>query len=127
MRIITLFFILLISFSSFAVEPDEVLKDSVLETRALSISRNLRCLVCQGESIDESNSELAKDLRVLVRERIKFGDSDAEVIEFLRERYGDFILFNPPFSDKTLFLWLFPSLIFLIGFFVAYRVIKRAP
>ena len=100
--------------AAFAIEPDEVLKDPALEMRARHISAELRCPVCQNQSIDDSNAPLARDLRVLVRERLVAGDSDADVKRFLVERYGDFVLLRPPFSVATLLLWLTPALVLLI-------------
>jgi cytochrome c-type biogenesis protein CcmH len=98
-----------------AVQPDEVLADPALEARARAISRELRCVVCQSESIDDSNAPLARDLRVLVRERIKAGDSDAEVADFLVERYGDFVLLKPRVQGNTLALWLTPVAAGVLG------------
>ena len=95
-----------------AVEPGEMLKDPVLEARAREISKELRCLVCQNQSIDDSNASLARDLRVLVRERLSAGDSDGQTVAFIVERYGDFVLLNPPFKPSTWLLWLGPALIF---------------
>jgi cytochrome c-type biogenesis protein CcmH len=100
---------------AFAVQPDEMLSDPALEARARSLSRTLRCMVCQNESIDDSNAPLAKDLRILVRERIKAGDSDAEVREFLVARYGEFVLLSPRLRSNTLLLWGIPALVFLGG------------
>ncbi len=100
---------------SSAVDPGEILDDPVLETRARAISAELRCLVCQNQSIDDSDADLAKDLRVLVRERLKAGDSDAEIFDFVVARYGDFVLLNPPFKGTTLLLWGGPSILLLIG------------
>ena len=91
-----------------AVEPSEVLADPVMETRARDISKNLRCLVCQNQSIDDSDAQLAKDLRVLVRERLLAGSSDTEVIDYVVSRYGDFVLLNPPFKGSTYVLWIGP-------------------
>ena len=109
--------ILLISLvsPSFAVNPDEVLKDPALEARARVLSTELRCLVCQNQSIDDSDAPLAKDLRVLLRERLKAGDSDEQVIKFLVDRYGEFILLNPYFGMHTLLLWLLPFALLLIS------------
>jgi len=104
---ILLFFILSASIAA-AVEPSEMLDDPVLEQRAREISKGLRCLVCQNQSIDESDAGLAKDLRILVRERLTDGDSDEEAINFVVSRYGDFVLLNPPFKLTTLALWLGP-------------------
>lgn len=99
---------------AFAVQPDEVLSDTALETRARAISADLRCLVCQNQSIDDSDAPLAKDLRVLVRERLTKGDSDEQVRAFLVARYGEFVLLKPPVSWNTILLWGAPLLI-LIG------------
>jgi cytochrome c-type biogenesis protein CcmH len=98
-----------------AVEPSEMLKDPGLEARARAISKELRCLVCQNQSIDDSNADLAHDLRLIVRERLTAGDSDDEVKAYLVARYGDFILLNPPFKAKTLLLWGGPALVLLLG------------
>ncbi len=98
-----------------AVNPDEIMDDPVLEGRAREISKGLRCLVCQNQSIDDSDADLAKDLRVLVRERLTKGDSDDEVLEFVVSRYGDFVLLKPPFKAATLALWLGPPLILGLG------------
>jgi cytochrome c-type biogenesis protein CcmH len=97
-----------------AVQPDEVLKDPALEARARRLSQELRCLVCQNQSIDDSNAELARDLRVIVRERLVAGDSDAQVLAFVEKRYGEFVLLRPPLRLHTLLLWLTP-LILLAG------------
>jgi cytochrome c-type biogenesis protein CcmH len=111
-----------------AVEPDEILADPVLEARARDISKNLRCLVCQNQSIDDSNAELARDLRLLVRERLVAGDSNDEVIAFVVARYGDYVLLNPPFKASTYVLWLGPAGIFLAGLgAVAVYYRRRAP
>jgi len=96
------------------VEPEEILDNKNLEERARNISKTLRCLVCQNQSIDESEAALAKDLRLIVRERLKLGDNDEEVINFIRERYGDFVLLDPPVNKKTIVLWLSPILILII-------------
>jgi cytochrome c-type biogenesis protein CcmH len=94
-----------------AVEPDEILADPKLEGRARAISAELRCLVCQNQSIDDSNAPLARDLRLLVRERLKAGDSDENVIRFVVDRYGKFVLLKPPFDPQTALLWLTPFLV----------------
>lgn len=101
--------------SASAVEPDEILKDPVLEARAREIGKELRCLVCQNQSIDDSNAELARDLRVLVRERVASGDSDRQVMDYVVSRYGDFVLLRPPFKNTTLVLWGGPILLLGIG------------
>jgi cytochrome c-type biogenesis protein CcmH len=98
-----------------AVNPDEMLKDPALEARARALSAELRCLVCQNESIDDSNAALAHDIRVLLRERIQKGDTDQQVISFLVSRYGEFILLKPPFDWNTLLLWLAPPGALAIG------------
>lgn len=98
-----------------ALDPDELLDDPVLEERARGLSAELRCMVCQNQSIDDSNAELARDLRVLVRERILAGDSDAEVIEYVVSRYGEFVLLRPPFTLRNAALWASPVLLILGG------------
>jgi cytochrome c-type biogenesis protein CcmH len=101
--------------AAWAVQPDEILKDPKLETRAREISTELRCLVCQNQSIDDSDAPLARDLRIIVRERLQAGDSDTEVRDYLVRRYGDFILLRPPFRTGTLLLWLTPAAVLLLG------------
>ncbi len=98
-----------------AVQPGEILADPKLESRARDISAELRCLVCQNQSIDDSDAALARDLRMLVRERLKAGDSDIQVRDYLVARYGDFILLKPPFKMETLLLWLTPFAVLLVG------------
>ena len=98
------------SSSAYAVQPDEIMSDPVNESRARDLSRELRCMVCQNQSIDDSEAPLARDLRLLVRERIAAGDSDAQVIDFLVERYGEFVLLKPRLNPHTLLLWLLPPL-----------------
>src|SRR5262245_10897789 len=98
-----------------AVQPDEVLSDSALEARARVLSKELRCMVCQNQSIDDSDAPLARDLRILVRERLQAGDSDREVTDFLVARYGEFVLLNPRFSGHTALLWLGPAAILPFG------------
>src|SRR5476651_229511 len=100
---------------AFAVTPDEMLKDPALELRARDLSRELRCMVCQNQSIDDSEAPLAKDLRVLVRERLTKGDSDRQVLDFLVARYGEFVLLKPPLQLHTLLLWGLPPLALLGG------------
>ena len=100
---------------AFAVQPGEVLTDATLETRARARSRELRCMVCQNQSIDDSDAPLARDLRVLVRERLQAGDSDHQVIDFLVSRYGEFVLLKPRFSPHTVLLWLLPPLALMGG------------
>ncbi len=98
-----------------AVEPDEILPDAAMEKRARDISAGLRCLVCQNQSIDDSHAPLARDLRLLVRERLKAGDSDTAVLDFIVARYGEFVLLKPPVNGATLLLWLTPVLVLLGG------------
>ena len=104
--------------NSNAVEPDEILQDQKQELRARNISKNIRCMVCQNQSIDESNAPLAKDLRILIRNKIKKGNKDEDIYEFLTNRYGDFILLKPPFKLSTLALWLLPFTFFAVGVFI---------
>ncbi|TFL18607.1 cytochrome c-type biogenesis protein [Jannaschia formosa] len=106
---------LLVATAAGAVQPDEVLDDPALEARARALSEGIRCLVCRNESIDESNADLARDLRLLVRERLVAGDSDAEVIDFLVDRYGEYVLLNPPATGSTLLLWGAPLALLLLG------------
>jgi cytochrome c-type biogenesis protein CcmH len=108
-----------------AVEPNEILKDPVLEARARDISKILRCLVCQNQSIDDSNAGLARDLRVIVRERLTAGDSNDAVIEFVTSRYGDFVLLKPPFKSTTYLLWGGPAVILLIGLVAVVVTFRR--
>ena len=96
--------------AAYAVQPDEIMSDPAKEARARDLSRELRCMVCQNQSIDDSEAPLARDLRLLVRERIAAGDSDAQVIDFLVARYGEFVLLKPRFESHTLLLWLLPPL-----------------
>ena len=110
---------------SFAVNPDEMLDDPVLEERARDISAGLRCLVCQNQSIDDSDAPLARDLRLLVRERLVAGDSDAEARKFLVNRYGEFVLLKPSFSAKNIFLWAFGPLVLLFGLFAIFRLYRK--
>jgi cytochrome c-type biogenesis protein CcmH len=108
-----------------AVNPDEMLADPALEARARDISKELRCLVCQNQSIDDSDADLAHDLRVLVRERLVAGDSDAEVLQYIVARYGQFVLLRPPFEPATLILWFAPFGIVVIGGAVIFLVLRR--
>jgi cytochrome c-type biogenesis protein CcmH len=99
----------------FAVQPDEILPDAKLEARARDLSRELRCMVCQNQSIDDSDAPLARDLRLLVRERLTAGDSDQQVLDFLTDRYGQFVLLKPRFGWDTAILWLAPAAVLLLG------------
>ena len=109
----------------YAVQPDEILPDAKLEERARNLSRELRCMVCQNQSIDDSDAPLARDLRLLVRERLKAGDSDKQVLDFLTARYGDFVLLNPPMNAKTFLLWVLPAGLLVIGGIVLLLAIRR--
>jgi cytochrome c-type biogenesis protein CcmH len=111
--------------SAHAVLPDEVMSDPAKELRARGLSRELRCMVCQNQSIDDSEAPLARDLRLLVRERIAAGDSDTQVIDFLVARYGEFVLLKPRFERQTLLLWLVPPLLLLGGAIVLWRHTRR--
>lgn len=108
-----------------AVEPDEMLADPALESRARDISRELRCVVCQNESIDESNADLARDLRLLVRDRLKKGDSNKQVLDYIVARYGDYVLLKPPFKLTTYALWFGPLIFLLLALFGAWRFYRR--
>src|SRR3954471_15999273 len=99
----------LLAAPAFAVQPDEILPDAKLEARARDLSRELRCMVCQNQSIDDSDAPLARDLRLLVRERLTAGDSDQQVLDFLTVRYGPFVLLKPPLTSRTVVLWVTPA------------------
>jgi cytochrome c-type biogenesis protein CcmH len=125
-------FLVLVMPAAWAVQPDEQLDDPVLEERAREISAELRCLVCQNQSIDDSNAPLARDLRILVRERLKAGDSNQEVLDYITARYGDYVLLRPPFRATTWILWLGPFVLLalvlgLLGFIVVRRRRKTPP
>lgn len=122
--------VLMMTFAAFAVAPDEILADPALEARARALSGELRCLVCQNQSIDDSDAPLAKDLRVLLRERLLAGDSDAEIKAFLVSRYGTFVLLKPPLSWRTMILWTGPFVLLALaagGVFAAARRACRSP
>jgi len=115
-RLLALILISVIGLSSAnAVEPNEILKDPVLEQRARALSQDLRCLVCQNQSIDDSNADLARDLRVVVRDRLTAGDTDKQVMAFVVARYGEFVLLKPPVNARTSLLWSGPALVLLFG------------
>lgn len=113
------------AYSAHAVQPDEVLPDTALETRARNLSRELRCMVCQNQSIDDSDAPLARDLRLLVRERLKAGDSDTQILDFLVARYGDFVLLKPRFTSHTALLWLLPALVLIAGAATLFALRRR--
>jgi cytochrome c-type biogenesis protein CcmH len=107
------------------VQPDEMLGNPVLETRARALSRELRCMVCQNQSIDDSDAPLARDLRILVRERLTAGDSDRQVLDFLAARYGDFVLLSPRVTSAAILLWLLPALVLLGGALALFGAARR--
>ena len=111
---------------SYSVEPDEILDNKKQEQRARDLSKNVRCMVCQNQSIDESNAPLAKDLRILIRNKIKEGNNDKEIYKFLTDRYGDFILLKPPLKFTTLVLWFFPFILLIVGIFIVFIHNKKS-
>lgn len=125
MRRLLISLITLVATSASAVEPDEILDDPALEARARAISREIRCVVCRSESIDDSNAPLARDLRLLIRERIKAGDTDRKVADFLVERYGAYVLLKPRVQGSTLALWLAPAAAGLAGAGAALYFLRR--
>jgi cytochrome c-type biogenesis protein CcmH len=127
LRLTLLLALAVLSSPALAVQPDEVLTDPVLEARAREISTGLRCLVCQNQSIDDSDAPLAKDLRVLVRERLKAGDDDRAVRDFIVQRYGEFVLLRPVFGMHTLLLWLTPLLVLGLGALGLGAALRRRP
>ncbi|GAA6162434.1 cytochrome c-type biogenesis protein CcmH [Pelagimonas sp. KU-00592-HH] len=120
-----LMILMLVAAPVWAVQPDEILDDPALESRARELSKDLRCLVCRNESIDDSNAELARDLRLLVRERLVAGDSDDEAISFIVDRYGEYVLLNPKTSGSNLVLWLAGPAMLLISLGVALVYLRR--
>jgi len=128
MRKLFIAFVIVLSFvgQAMAVNPDEVLDDPALEQRARDLSIEIRCLVCQNQSIDDSDAELARDLRILVREKLTEGLTDRQILDFLVERYGEFVLLKPPFNSRTVLLWGLPLLVLLIGAFVAWKTFGSA-
>jgi len=122
---VTVLFTLAMSGASLAVQPDEVLKDPALEARARDLSRELRCMVCQNQSIDDSEAPLARDLRLLVRERLTKGDSDRQVLDFLVARYGEFVLLKPRLELQTLLLWGLPPAVLIVGIVALFVQIRR--
>jgi cytochrome c-type biogenesis protein CcmH len=115
----------LLAGAAWAVEPDEILPDQALEERARDISAGLRCMVCRNESIDESNAELARDLRLLVRERLVAGDSDAEVVDYVVDRYGEYVLLRPTAEGGNLILWVAGPVMLLLGGGIAALTLRR--
>ncbi len=120
-----LFALLLIATPALAVQPDEMLSDPGLEARARMISRDLRCPVCQGENIDDSAAPISRDLRLAVRERLVAGDSDAQVIDYVVDRYGEFVLFKPRSNGSGLILWLAGPAMLLMGGAIAFATLRR--
>lgn len=118
---------LLLALPALAVEPDEVLADPVLEERARDLSKDLRCVVCQNENIDSSHAGVARDLRILVRERLVDGDTDQEVLDYVVARYGDYVLFNPPFKPSTYALWIGPFAVMGLGLLGVVVLLARRP
>ena len=115
-----------ISKNSYSVEPEEFLQNPQQEMRARNISKNIRCLVCQNESIDDSSAPLAKDLRALIRIKVQKNDTDEEIYKFLTDRYGDFILLKPPFKISTFLLWSLPFVFVIIGIFILFIHNKKS-
>ena len=115
-----------ISKNSYSVEPEEFLQNPKQEMRARNISKNIRCLVCQNQSIDDSSAPLAKDLRALIRIKVQENDTDEEIYKFLTDRYGDFILLKPPFKISTFLLWSLPFVFFIIGIFILFLHNKKS-
>ena len=124
--IISICLIQFFSNNSYTVEPEEILENQKQELRARNISKNIRCMVCQNQSIDESSAPLAKDLRILIRNKIIQGNKDKEIYKFLSDRYGDFILLKPPFKLSTLVLWFLPFIFFIVGFFIVFLHNKKS-
>ncbi len=125
MKRLLLFTLLVLAHPGYAVEPSEMLSDPALEARARTIGQELRCVVCQNESVDTSNAGIAHDMRVLIRERLKQGQSDRQIIDYLRSRYGDFILMDPPVTSKTAMLWAAPMLALLAGIGIVAATYRR--
>ena len=126
MKLLATIILLLIPMSVFAVEPDEILQDPVLEQRAREISKELRCVVCQNQDIDSSNAGVARDLRLLVRERLVAGDTNDEVINYIHARYGDYVLMRPPFNATTAALWLAPFILAAVSLLIGWWVLSTS-
>jgi cytochrome c-type biogenesis protein CcmH len=126
-RLIVFIFLMVMQNPCFAVLPNEILSNPELEARARSISQNLRCLVCQNQSIDDSDASLAKDLRVIVRERLTAGDSDDQVFHYVVARYGNFVLLQPPLQSDTYILWAAPFVLLLVALGLAIGYLRKQP
>ena len=127
LKIVTVIFLLQLNpATSSAVEPDEILSNQKQELRAREISKNIRCMVCQNQSIDDSSSSIARDLRILIRNKIEEGKEDKEIYKFLTERYGDFILLKPPLKNNTIILWFLPFVFFIVGIFIILNHNKKS-
>src|SRR6187401_1013836 len=124
-RVIAICLLLAFATPAFAVQPDEVLSNAQLETRARALSQQLRCMVCQNQSIDDSDAPLARDLRLLVRERLSAGDNDRQVFDFIVSRYGQFVLLKPRFGWDTALLWLAPAGVLLAGVWGLAALLRR--
>ena len=124
--VIVVLMVQIVSLNCYSVEPEEFLQNPQQELRARNISKNIRCMVCQNQSIDESNAPLARDLRILIRNKIKEGNKDEEIYEFLTDRYGDFILLKPPLKLITLALWFLPFIFLIIGILIVFYHNKKS-
>ncbi|KGM48249.1 cytochrome c-type biogenesis protein [Pseudooceanicola atlanticus] len=124
-RFLTILLLVLMPMTALAVQPDEVLDDPALETRARELSKGLRCLVCRNENIDDSNADLARDLRLLVRERLVAGDTDEEVIDFVTERYGEYVLLQPRTGGTNMILWLAGPAMLLLAFGIGFAYVRK--
>lgn len=118
-------FLLLFASAAYGVQPDEMLDDPLLEARAQDIGAEVRCLVCRNESVEESNAELARDLRLVIRERLVAGDSDQDVLDYLVERFGEYVLLRPKFGGSTLWLWLTGPILVMLGAIIAVSFVLR--
>ena len=124
--VLIFFFFLVIDIDpSFTVEPNEIISNPIYENRARDLSKGIRCLVCQNQSIDDSDSDLAKDLRKIIRKRIIQGETDNEITQYLVDKYGNFILMKPPLYQDTYILWISPLLLMLVGITIMYFKLKR--
>jgi cytochrome c-type biogenesis protein CcmH len=124
-RLLTILLLVLMPMTALAVQPDEVLDDPALESRARELSKGLRCLVCRNENIDDSNADLARDLRLLVRERLVAGDTDEEVIDFVTDRYGEYVLLQPRTGGTNMILWLAGPAMLLLAFGIGFAYVRK--